>query len=200
MLTTETTNDMSGRHLFTADNHFQHLGIIEHCSRPFSGVAEMDATMIENWNAVVNRDDTVWVIGDFGHDRIDPRIARRIFSQLRGSKHLIKGNHDGKVTEDLGWSSVRDYAEIAVDKTRIVLSHYSLRTWNGMRRGAVQLYGHSHGRLPGTGQCADVGVDAWDFRPVSFPEIRQRLATLPPLHFADDTDEVDGLEIPSATP
>jgi len=76
-----------------------------------------------------------------------------------------------------------------------VLSHYSMRSWNGMRRGAVQLYGHSHGRLPGTNQCVDVGVDVWDFRPVSFPEIRQRLADLPPLVFEDGTDEVEGLEM-----
>lgn len=191
---------MAGRHLFTADCHFQHSGIIEHCSRPFASVAEMDATMIERWNAVVSPNDTVWLIGDFAHDRIDPRVARRIFAQLRGSKHLIRGNHDGKVVEDLGWSSVRDYAEIAVDKVRVVLSHYSMRSWNGIRRGAVQLYGHSHGRLPGTAQCTDVGVDVWNFTPVSFPEIRARLAQLPPLHFEDGTDAVEGLEIPSPTP
>jgi calcineurin-like phosphoesterase family protein len=186
---------MAGRHLFIADCHFQHAGIIEHCQRPFSSVAEMDATMIERWNAVVSTHDTVWVVGDFAHDRIDPRAARRIFAQLRGSKHLIAGNHDGKTVRELGWSSVRDYAEIAVDKVRIVLSHYSLRTWNGQRRGAVQLYGHSHGRLPGTAQCLDVGVDVWNFTPVSFPEIRQRLATMPPLAFEDGTDEVEGLEM-----
>lgn len=186
---------MAGRHLFTADPHFQHAAIIEHCRRPFASVAEMDAALIEGWNAVVGPNDTVWVVGDFGHDRIDPRIARRIFAQLRGSKHLIRGNHDKSVVESLGWSSVRDYAEIAVDGVRTVLSHYSLRVWNGQRRGAIQLFGHSHGRLPGTTQCMDVGVDVWGFRPVSMPEIRARLAQSPVLWFQDGTDAVDGLEI-----
>jgi calcineurin-like phosphoesterase family protein len=159
-----------------------------------------DHALIENWNSVVQRDDTIWVLGDFAHDRIDPRIARRIFQQLRGSKHLIRGNHDGRTVESLPWSSVRDYAEIAFDKQRLVLSHYSMRSWNAMRRGAVQLYGHSHGRLPGTTQCLDVGVDAWDFRPVSFPEIRQRLAASPMLWFRDQDDVVEALEIGDRQP
>ena len=182
------------RHIFTADLHLGHANIIRHCSRPFANVDEMDRTLIDNWNEVVRPSDTVWCLGDFAYHRADPRTLRRLFSQLRGSKHLIAGNHDGKAVRDLGWSSVRDYAEIAVDKTRVVLSHYSMRSWNAMRHGAVQLYGHSHGALPGTRQCLDVGVDAWGFRPVTWLEIRARLATMPPLQFGDDTDAVAGLE------
>ncbi|KRP89238.1 hypothetical protein AOQ73_26835 [Bradyrhizobium pachyrhizi] len=36
------------------------------------------------------------------------------------------------------------------------------------RRGAIHVYGHSHGKLPGNGASCDVGVDRWDFRPVAF--------------------------------
>ena len=171
------------RHIFTADLHLGHANIIRHCSRPFANVNEMDRTLIDNWNEVVQPSDTVWCLGDFAYDRADPRALRRIFSQLRGSKHLIAGNHDGKAVRELGWSSVRDYAEISVDRTRVVLSHYSMRSWNAMRNGSVQLYGHSHGALPGTRQCLDVGVDAWGFRPVTWPEIVESLATLPALSF-----------------
>ncbi len=173
-------------HLFTADLHLGHVNINEYCSRPFASVDEMNAALIDNWNAVVQPSDTVWVIGDFAFTRADPKTIRRLFSQLKGSKHLIAGNHDGRAVRDLPWSSVRDYAEIAVDGTRIVLSHYSMRTWNGARHGSVQLYGHSHGQLPGTRQCLDVGVDAWDFRPVTWPQIVERLATLQALTFDGD--------------
>jgi hypothetical protein len=38
---------------------------------------------------------------------------------------------------------------------------------------------HSHGGLAGDSQSLDVGVDCWDFRPVTLREIKERLATMP---------------------
>src|SRR5664279_3833835 len=69
--------------------------------------------------------------------------------------------------------------QIVVDGQRLVLCHYGMRTWPGSRRGALHLYGHSHGTLPGNAQCLDVGVDCWDFRPVTLPEIRAKLEREP---------------------
>jgi calcineurin-like phosphoesterase family protein len=45
-----------------------------------------------------------------------------------------------------------------------------------MHRGDIHLYGHSHGTLPGTAASTDVGVDCFDYRPVTLAEIRVRLA------------------------
>ena len=42
---------------------------------------------------------------------------------------------------------MQDYAEIEQDGRRLTLCHYPLRSWNGMGRGAIDLHGHSHGRL-----------------------------------------------------
>jgi calcineurin-like phosphoesterase family protein len=44
-----------------------------------------------------------------------------------------------------------------------------------MHRGDLHFYGHSHGTLPGTAASTDVGVDCFDFRPVTLDEIRVRL-------------------------
>jgi calcineurin-like phosphoesterase family protein len=57
----------------------------------------------------------------------------------------------------------------------LVLCHYAMRTWNRSHYGAIQLYGHSHGNLPGDSQSCDVGVDCWGFRPVSLEEILNNL-------------------------
>jgi len=163
---------------FTADNHFGHESIITLSARPFATVDEMDEAMIANWNAVVAKGDNVWHVGDFAH-RIDVERKRAIFSRLNGSKHLAPGNHDDNDTLKLGWASIGQIREITVEGQKIVLCHYGLRTWPGSRRGALHLYGHSHGTLPGNHQCCDVGVDCWDFRPVTLPDIRAKLEMEP---------------------
>lgn len=45
-----------------------------------------------------------------------------------------------------------------------------------MHRVDIHLFGHSHGNLPGTATSTDVGVDCFEYRPVTLDEIRVRLA------------------------
>jgi calcineurin-like phosphoesterase family protein len=163
---------------FTADHHFGHEAIIGMCNRPFVDVDQMDRAMIAAWNEVVSKGDNVWHIGDFAH-RCDLKRKRAIFSRLNGSKHLVPGNHDNNDTLSLGWASIGQIRAITVDGQRLVLCHYGLRTWPSSRHGSLHLYGHSHGTLPGNAQCLDVGVDCWDFRPVTLPEIRAVLEREP---------------------
>ena len=52
---------------FIADLHFDDENIMNYESRPFSTADEMNAAIIENWNRVVGKDDTVYLLGDIGH-------------------------------------------------------------------------------------------------------------------------------------
>jgi calcineurin-like phosphoesterase family protein len=52
-----------------------------------------------------------------------------------------------------------------------VLCHYPFRTWNGIHRRAINLHGHSHGRLKPLRRQYDVGVDAREFRPILLAEL-----------------------------
>ncbi|HZH26448.1 MAG TPA: metallophosphoesterase family protein [Azospirillaceae bacterium] len=156
---------------FTSDTHFGHAGAIPRFRRPFASVAEMDAAMTERWNATVGPTDVVWHLGDFAVRRPAAAMAD-ILGRLNGVKHLIGGNNDGADTRSLGgWASVRDYVEVEVDGVRLVLCHYALRTWNGQYRGAWNLHGHSHGQLKPMTRQRDMGVDVWDFRPVTVAEL-----------------------------
>jgi calcineurin-like phosphoesterase family protein len=164
---------------FTSDTHFSHTNIIKYCARPFASREEMDETMVRNWNAVVGQDDTVWHLGDFSLRSSE--IVAKFLIRLNGAVHLIWGNHDSKQVRKMPqWASSQPYAEIDVDGCRLVLLHYAMRVWNRAGHGAIHLYGHSHNSLPGDAQSLDVGVDAWDFRPVSLKQIKQRLALSPP--------------------
>jgi calcineurin-like phosphoesterase family protein len=87
---------------------------------------------------------------------------------LHGRKHLVTGNNDGAaVLEARGWCSVQPYLELNTEGMRLVLCHYALRTWRHIGKGALNLHGHSHGRLKPLARQYDVGVDVWNYQPVS---------------------------------
>ena len=66
--------------------------------RPFSSVDEMDRVMIEQWNAVVRKEDDIYILGDFCyHSSKEPLYY---LNKLKGRKHLIQGNHDGVILKD----------------------------------------------------------------------------------------------------
>ena len=152
---------------FTADTHFGHGGARGLYRRPFSSTAEMDAAMQARWNEAVGPQDTVWHLGDFALHRRDPA---GLLAALNGTKHLITGNNDPAIPL-VGWASVSPYIETTLDGIALVLCHYAFRSWRSQSRGAVNLHGHSHGRLPRMPRQFDVGVDVWEFRPVTLATI-----------------------------
>ena len=138
---------------------------------PFASTAEMDAALVAGWNETVVPGDTVWHLGDFAV-RIAPERVAGLLASLTGIKHLIAGNNDTAAVRELpGWATVRDYAELDLDGQRLILCHYPLRAWNGQHRGALQLHGHSHGRLKPLPRQFDVGVDACEFRPIAVADL-----------------------------
>jgi calcineurin-like phosphoesterase family protein len=157
---------------FTSDHHFGHGGARGLFARPFATTTAMDAAMVARWNEVVGPDDEVWHLGDFAVRQSAARM-NELLAVLAGTKHLIIGNNDGPATTGLPqWASVQHYAELEADDAWLILCHYPLRSWNRMNRGALNLHGHSHGRLAPLPRQVDVGVDVWDFRPITLDQIR----------------------------
>jgi calcineurin-like phosphoesterase family protein len=156
---------------FTSDTHFGDPRGLRIDRRPFASLAEHDAALVARWNDTVSGEDEVWHLGDFASGREPARIGE-LLRALNGRKHLVIGNNDGEATiRDAAWTNVQHYAETTLDGTALVLCHYPFRTWNRMGRGAVNLHGHSHGRLKPMPRQYDVGVDLWDFRPATLAAI-----------------------------
>lgn len=74
---------------FTSDLHLGHRGIIAMRNRPFADVEEMNRILIANFNAVVHKDDTVYILGDFAH-HMQVEDINKIIGKLNGRKILIK--------------------------------------------------------------------------------------------------------------
>lgn len=168
---------------FTADCHLGHGpnregygGIIFHANRPFKTMQEMDEALIANWNADVKKGDHTWILGDFAW-----RNHRQYLHRLNGKKFLVRGSHDKMDGETLRlFAEVHDGMERRLfNKTPFILTHCSMRVWEGSHYGSINLYGHSHGRLPEYNDKLqmDVGMDVWDYRVVPLELILMVMTT-----------------------
>ena len=166
---------------YIADTHFGHANIIRLNNRPFYNVDEMDSTMIENWNNRVQKDDIVYVLGDFAFKSINHPSS--ILKKLNGRKVLIKGNHDGRSLKDPNFRQC--FEEICDRKTindngrMVVMDHFPLIEWDGFFRGSYLVYGHIHNNTSNFAykcmkeleNALNAGVDVNQFMPVTLDEM-----------------------------
>lgn len=168
------------RYWFTADTHYGHANIIKYCNRPFDNVDEMNETLIKKHNERVKDEDTVFFIGDFcfknsiGGKKGEGMLhkPKHYLDQLNGNFLFIKGNHDKN-------NSLKTIIE------RMVIRHAGYRV-NLVHNPEfvnvnydLNLVGHVHNawkfKRAKHGftftDVINVGVDVWDFRPVTFEEV-----------------------------
>ena len=173
---------------FTSDLHFMHGNIIKHCSRPFEDAHEMNETLIKNWNSVVPENAIVFVAGDFCFG--GKKHWYYFIHRLNGFIWLLPGNHDKSVHSPIedkydvheGFMNVkiRD-EEFDGNMQYITLCHYPMLSWYQSHRGSWQLFGHVHTGprstskekdLPYRASQLDIGVDANEFTPISWNDVK----------------------------
>lgn len=169
---------------FTADTHFGHANIIKYCARPFRDVEHMEDELIIRWNARVQPRDRVYHLGDFGWGRKAPERreqAERILAQLNGEVLLLPGNHDRKAK---GWwpgktvGNEKNGSSITLDRVHTRLRHRPVYE----STLPLQLCGHVHEAFKSKYWkeydvvVVNVGVDVWNWCPVSETEILEEAA------------------------
>lgn len=154
---------------FSSDQHFFHKNAATNpdFGRNFSSVEEMNETLIDNWNSVVNKEDTVYVVGDFSFGNTTQ--TTQVFNRLKGNKILVKGNHDDRATLKMPWGAIDKQLRVKWKDKVFWLTHYPTKSWDLSYHGSYHLFGHVHskGDYWAEGLSCDVGVDFWDFKPVS---------------------------------
>ena len=176
---------------FTSDLHFGHQNIIQLTQRPFNDIQEMNKKLIDNYNSVVEKDDTVYFLGDIAHELTLDKIYN-LLSQLKGRKILIRGNHDLSYDYELTnckqkiFDEINDFKMIQENNVIFVLSHYPMLSWFDSRKGTIMLHGHIHAKnnynLANQKlglRRFDVGVDANNYYPISLNRIIQDLKIMP---------------------
>ena len=132
---------------FISDLHLGHANCIRFDRRPWETVSEMDNGIIDLWNSRVQKNDHVYVLGDFAYK--NNTNIQSYTGRMNGFIHLIRGNHDKRNIEyEKHFTEVTDYKEIVVVtngiKCRVILSHYFIPFYNGARHGSFMLHGHTH--------------------------------------------------------
>jgi calcineurin-like phosphoesterase family protein len=172
-----------------SDPHFFHKNIIELSKRPFVNLDHMHETLIKNINECVRPEDTLYMLGDmnFGSFKEFEPVAKR----LNGNKILIKGNHDHLKDGQYAKLGFKVYLELkmkfAGQVIRMTHYPYALPWYKRLfaykselryldRRahrvpGEFLIHGHTHSKKKIIDNMIHVGVDAWNFYPVSSGEI-----------------------------
>ena len=142
---------MAEKIYLTSDLHFGHDREFIWKVRGYDSVEHMNTRQVEKWNAIVDSDDDVYVLGDIILGTTD---NIRYVSQLNGRLHIVLGNHDTTTRENLykELPNVVEVAEIGIrlkyKKYHFVLTHYPMLTGNlekeSLKQMSLNLYGHTH--------------------------------------------------------
>jgi len=174
---------------FTSDQHFFHANILTYCpNRIFPNVEEMNRGIIAGHNSVVMPDDEVYHVGDFSFRE---EHIRSILAQLNGTHYLVSGNHDktfikkdklgASAKKYMGYGFRKIYNETYLNPFLINHFPYLMEGDSGhdarytqyrpVDKGSWLIHGHTHSTIAVSGRMINVGVDAWDCKPVSYNQL-----------------------------
>jgi len=165
---------------------------------PLPDVDTHDKAIIANINSVVDKDDTLWILGDLSLKT--PDKFAHLFRRLNGHKHVVWGNHDRGFGGDrqaykwdsyyrmIGVESGHDFARKKVGQEGFLLSHFPYegdhteddrcKQYRLPDFGVKLLHGHTHStqklsRSSKKTLQVHVGLDAWDLFPVNSETIAE---------------------------
>lgn len=158
----------------TSDTHFGHTKLWETWGhRP----KDFEETIVENWNSVVGKHDTVLHLGDLTLANKEKTMSWT--NRLRGRKYLILGNHDNSSVSwyrDCGFevipASFQKFGQKDDSYMKVLFTHEPTLD---LPEGWFNIHGHLHGdnhrNIITTPKHYDVGVDANDLKPVRLYDV-----------------------------
>lgn len=187
---------------FSSDHHFYHKNVVKMCNRPFNNLHEMHEHMIQEWNKRVKPQEKAYIVGDFSFSgwTLTKKILERmngykilILGNHDKSPHKMLAAGFQEVHENI-------YIELG-NKQKIYLSHFPfhpMTSYSKMGNSIVDIvypfdkvdkrymhkrivddgdmwlvHGHVHNSWKQNERQINVGVDVWDFKPVSHEKILQ---------------------------
>jgi calcineurin-like phosphoesterase family protein len=174
---------------FVSDEHYDHANILLYANRPFNTVNHMQSVFVANHNSIVKPEDEVYHLGDFS---MNEKTVPIILPQLNGRHTLVHGNHDrtfpthkhheAATQRYLQYGFVGVYQELHnfhgfhlchLPHTEEGKHGQKFAEWRPTaNRETYLLHGHVHNSWKVNGKQINVGVDQWNYFPVSLDEIK----------------------------
>lgn len=131
------------RVFFIADLHLGHTNMA--LKRGFATVEEHDEHIIEKWNSVVHKRDITYILGDITMEKSTPY---HLLDRLKGTKHVILGNHDRRQDVKKLLEHVKSVAGM-IQYKGIMLTHCPIHPMELDYRFKHNIHGHIHENLVG---------------------------------------------------
>lgn len=153
----------SGKVWLTADLHFGHGRVVK--MRPWKNADRHDNALIKNMREVVGDDDTLIIVGDLtlaGRDRRD--YVASIVRRLPGKKCLVYGNYDKFMPlqyVDMGFMQAT--TSLVIGDAMVAHDPAWAELWPTDK---PFICGHVHSLFRSLDSVVNVGVDAWNYKPV----------------------------------
>lgn len=154
---------------FTSDYRFYDVEIND----GFKDEFERNETIIENHNEVVNKNDIVYILGNFSFG--NPKETLDLIKKLNGRINLIVGGFDSNgniLSHKKHLASCNYKLDFMIDDRYVTLNSYPQMYWYKKESGAYHLCGYLKGTVPPpAGLCMDVSIDNNNYYPYNWEEI-----------------------------
>ena len=133
--------------------------------RGFESVEEHDQHIIDCWNSVVTKGDTVWILGDISMEK---STEYHKLGLLKGYKKVVLGNHDmckpSHNTEMLKY--VNAICGAVTNKSKgYIMTHIPIHEFE-LTRFKKNIHGHVHKNTINDDRYVNVSCEAIDYTPI----------------------------------
>ena len=148
-----------------SDLHLSHKNMA--IRRGFIDEIEHDEHIIKMWNSVINKRDTVYVLGDITMERTHPY---ELLKRLNGVINVVLGNHDYKNHSKELLNYVNTVAGM-VDYKGFILTHCPIHPSQLEHRYIKNIHGHVHSNSLDDNRYINVCCEVVDYKPVLISQL-----------------------------
>lgn len=163
---------------------FGRASIIKQNKRPFQSVQEMNAEMIERWNANVTDNDEVIHLGNFAWD---PTTAQEMLTTLNGKRiYLVPGEFDSAIMDLQANKQLPPNATVVnrifdEAKLKATMAYWPLLEWPKKQEGHYLYYGYyaTKYKPDHKKKMINMAAEFWNYTPHKIDQL---------IHLFNDTD------------